>query len=142
MRRRRALSRSSSRSADPGDDGDGEPARRPPTRRGELRPLSHALSAVLEDLAPRDLHLVDCWWGSTSRLIDILEWSAFPLERLAEGVLTHCPACVRGPLFVTEPRADHAELTCGHGCPEAAIRVKLKDIEALAFESLDGEVSR
>lgn len=134
---RRSLGARSSQ--DPGEQGDSE---RPPPRRGELRPLSHALSAVLEDIAPRDLHLIDCWWGSTSRLIDILEWSAFPLERLAEGVLTHCPACVRGPLFVTEPRADHAELTCGHGCPEAAIRVKLKDIEALASESIDEEVVR
>jgi len=131
--RRAAGARSSQ---DPGDDGDPE---RPPPR-GELRHVSHALADLLEEIRPRDLYLADLWWGSPRRLLDVLAWSFFPIRPVPEGWLTHCPACVRGPLLVTERRADHAEVVCGHGCSEADIRLNAH-VEALASESIDGEVA-
>ncbi len=133
--RRAAGARSSQ---DPGGD-DGDPERPPP--RGELRHVSHALADLLEEIRPRDLYLADLWWGSPRRLLDVLAWSFFPIRPVPEGWLTHCPACVRGPLLVTERRADHAEVVCGHGCSEADIRLKLAHVEALASESIDGEVA-
>ncbi len=121
---------------DPGED---DPER--PSPRGELRHVSHALADLLEEIGPRDLHLADLWWGSPRRLLDVLGWSFFPIFPVPEGWLTHCPACVRGPLLVTERRADHAEVVCGHGCSEVDIRLKLAHVEALASESIDGEVA-
>jgi hypothetical protein len=116
---------------DPGS-GEDDPERPPP--RGELADL-------LEEIRPRDLHLADLWWGSPRRLLDVLAWSFFPIRPAPGGWLTHCPACVRGPLLVTERRADHAEVICGHGCSEADIRRRLAHVEALASESIDGEVA-
>lgn len=79
-------------------------------------------------------HVDAQWWGSTSQLVDLLWWANVPFKQTPEGVVTNCPACVRGPLFAVERRPDHAGLACGHGCSEPAIRKKLKEAEALAFD--------
>jgi hypothetical protein len=106
-----------------------------------------AVNPPLECLGSRapsciERHIDDLWWGSAAELLEVVEWSAFPMRRVEAGWLTRCPACVRGPLFVIEPYADHAALTCGFGCPGSLVRYRLAVIASLAFESLKEGIGR
>ena len=92
--------------------------------------------------APVHAHVDEQWWGSEAELRALLDrgyWGGYqdaPDDK--GGVWMHCPLAPGSDHYVhaLERRADHAELTCSHGCDEEAIRARLLEVQGLAA-SLD-----
>lgn len=85
-------------------------------------------------------HVDTQWWGSLADLRSLLDRgfvSEYRQPPPGDALYMDCLLCPDHSVTAVEPRADHAEFWCDHGCDEAAIRVRLFDAQQTADAPLD-----